>query len=151
MAKSTVFHAFTGCDAVSCFGGRGKKPAWMTWKMYPEVIKAFVELSSSPETVSAESLELLKRFTVLLYDRTSLKARVNDARQQLFAQKGRKFDSILPQQQQQAALQQHIKRATYQGGHCWWQVANRMQQLPSPADWRWRVGWFLGAHLGDVT
>jgi len=23
-----MFHAFTGCDNVSCFGGRGKKTAW---------------------------------------------------------------------------------------------------------------------------
>ena len=29
-----MFHAFTGCDTVSFFGGRGKKTAWDTWKAY---------------------------------------------------------------------------------------------------------------------
>lgn len=29
-----MFHAFTGCDTVSFFGGKGKKTAWDTWKAY---------------------------------------------------------------------------------------------------------------------
>ena len=28
----TMFHAFKGCDAVSIFGGRGKRTAWDTSK-----------------------------------------------------------------------------------------------------------------------
>ena len=28
-----AFHAFTGCDTVSSFGGRSKKTAWETWKV----------------------------------------------------------------------------------------------------------------------
>lgn len=36
-----VFQAFTGCDIVSAFGGRGKKSAWNTWQVFPEVSKAF--------------------------------------------------------------------------------------------------------------
>ena len=31
-----VFHAFTGCDNVSCFSGKGKKTAWITWVAYEE-------------------------------------------------------------------------------------------------------------------
>ena len=38
-----VFHAFTGCDAASAFGGRGKKTAWNVWKVLPDVTKAFEE------------------------------------------------------------------------------------------------------------
>ena len=30
-----MFHAFNGCDTVSCFSGRGKRTAWDTWNMYP--------------------------------------------------------------------------------------------------------------------
>ncbi len=52
-----VFHAFTGCDTVS-----------------------------STE-VSEESMFLLERFVVLMYDRTSESMEVNDARKQLFSQK----------------------------------------------------------------
>jgi len=31
------FHAFTGCDTVSCFYGKGKKTAMDTWKCFPAV------------------------------------------------------------------------------------------------------------------
>ena len=34
-ANLPMFHAFTGCDTVSAFCGRGKKTAWNTWKVYP--------------------------------------------------------------------------------------------------------------------
>ena len=36
------FHSFTGCNTVSAFCGTGKKTAWNTWKLYPEVIKSFL-------------------------------------------------------------------------------------------------------------
>ena len=32
-----MFHAFTGCGTVSCFGGRGKRTAWDMWNTYDEV------------------------------------------------------------------------------------------------------------------
>ena len=36
-----------------------------------------------------------------------------------------------------AALIQHIKRAVYQGGHCWGKMLQVSIQLPSPGDWGW--------------
>ena len=39
-----IFHAFTGCDTVSSFSGRGKKTAWETWNVFPEVTDAFILL-----------------------------------------------------------------------------------------------------------
>ena len=33
------------------------------------------------------------------------------------------------------ALEQHVKRATYQGGFIW---SNTLEELPSPSDWEWR-------------
>ncbi|KAG0717130.1 hypothetical protein GWK47_008210 [Chionoecetes opilio] len=44
-----MFHAFTGCDTVSCFGGRGKKTAWDTWTTYGDVTPAFCALGAMPE------------------------------------------------------------------------------------------------------
>lgn len=38
-----VLHAFTKCDTVSAFVGRGKKTAWETLKSFPEVNDAFDE------------------------------------------------------------------------------------------------------------
>lgn len=114
-ATLPIFHALTGCDTVSSFAGRRKKTAWEIWKVFPEVTDAFEELLRMPSDVSEESMSLLERFVVLMYDRTSDIMEVNVARKQLFAHKSRAVDSIPPTQ---AALQQHIKRASLQA-NCW--------------------------------
>jgi len=88
-----VFHTFTGCDTVSAFGGRGKKSAWNTWQVYPEVADAFESLLLMEET-SETAIAALERFVVLLYDRTSDLLQVNDARKQLFTQKSRSLENI---------------------------------------------------------
>lgn len=31
------FHAFTGCDTVSAFVGKGKKTAWQAWNVFENV------------------------------------------------------------------------------------------------------------------
>lgn len=51
---------------ISSFAGRGKKTAWITWKSFPEVTDAFSELM--PSEVSEESMLLIERFVVLMYD-----------------------------------------------------------------------------------
>jgi len=131
-----VFHAFTGCDTVSFFGGRGKRTAWDTWKAYEDVTQAFCALATSPTSRSIEEwLGPLERFVVLMYDRTSSHASVNEARKQLFTQKERSIDGLLPSQ---AALIQHIKRATYQAGHCWSSMMIRAPELSSPSEWGWK-------------
>ena len=78
----SVFHSFTGCDTVSSFGGRGKKSAWNTWQVYPEVTGAFERLLLMEET-GKTAMAALERFVVLLYDCTSDLLQVNDARKQL--------------------------------------------------------------------
>ena len=83
-----VFHVFTGCDTVSCFGEREKKTALEAWKSYPDVTSAFLTLSHSPSTVSDKYMKHLERFVVLLYDRSSSKMTINNARKQLFIQRG---------------------------------------------------------------
>ncbi len=75
-------------------------------------------MAATPESVD-EWMGPLERFTVLLYDRTSSHDSVNQARKQLFTQKGRAIDGISPTQ---AALIQYTKRAAYQAGHCWAQM-----------------------------
>ena len=92
-----MFHAFTGCDTVSCFGGRGKRTAWDKWNAYDEVTPAFCALAATPETVE-HWLGPLERCVVMLYDRTSSQEFVNGARKQLFTQKGRAVDGLPPTQ-----------------------------------------------------
>ena len=37
------WYSFTGCDNVSAFSGKGKKIAWSTWKIFPEITETFVK------------------------------------------------------------------------------------------------------------
>ena len=39
------FHAFTGCDNVFSFSGRGKKAAFQTCNAFPQVTTAFLALA----------------------------------------------------------------------------------------------------------
>ena len=66
-----MFHTFTECDTVSAFYVRGKKTAWNTWKVYPEVTKAIEELQLMQIEISEITMQTLERFVVLLYDCTS--------------------------------------------------------------------------------
>ena len=135
-----LFHAFTGCDTVSAFTGRGKKTCWEVWNAYPEVTAAFKELCQQPSDISATSLELCERFVVLLYDRTSSCDRVDLARKKIYSRK-HTIESIPPTQD---ALIQHIRRAIYQAGYIWNQTLIPQPVLPSPDSWGWLpdgVGW----------
>ena len=127
------FHAFTGCDTVSAFAGRGKKSAWDAWLAFSEVTTAFVHLSAEPQDTDFH-MPLLERFTVVLYDRTSSKITVNECRKQLFSKKGRHMQDIPPSR---AALLQHVKRAAYQSGYCWHTALQSQQNLPCPSNWGW--------------
>ena len=89
-----VFHAFTGCDTVSCFGGRGKRTAWDTWRAYEDVTIAFCSLATIPESIEG-SMKSLERFVILMYDCTSSLEYANQAQKQLFTQKGRSIEAIL--------------------------------------------------------
>ena len=104
-ASLSVFHAFTGCDTVSAFGGRGKKTAWDTWKGFPEATEGFEDLLHMQSNISSKTMSVLERFVVLLYDRTSDIVEVNAARKKLFTQKSRSLENIPPTR---AALKQHI-------------------------------------------
>jgi hypothetical protein len=129
-----VFHSFTGCDTTSAFRGIGKKRAWDTWSSYVEVTAAFLTLSSKPVVIDNDTMAVLERFVILMYDRTSSEEDVNTVRRELFAKKSRAIEAIPPTQ---AALHQHVKRVAYQGGHCWGQALISSPNLPSPSEWGW--------------
>ena len=130
-----MFHALTGSDTVSFFRNHGKKSAWDVWNVFLELTPVLCALKASPEIITEESLAVLERFVVLLYDRTSSLLKVNKARQELFCKTSKEFDSIPPTK---AALEQHIRRAVLQGAHTWGQTLLCQPALPSPADWGWQ-------------
>ena len=105
----TFFHAFTGCDTVSVFSGKGKKSAFDLWNICPSVTAIFGLLSSMPYELRQEHLETIERFVILWYDRTSRLSSINDCRRSLFS-KGLNLENIPPTQD---ALEQHALRATY--------------------------------------
>ena len=59
---------------------------------------------------------------------------VDSARKHMFTLKARPIDAIPPTR---AALLQHARRATYQGGRVWGQAQVRDPDLPSPESWGW--------------
>ena len=64
------FYAFTGCDIISSFCGKGKYEAWDTWmgsehkNTYTDL---FSRLRNKPESVSDNDLDIIGRFVVELY------------------------------------------------------------------------------------
>ena len=138
MVKGLLFfHASTGCDVTSYFTNRGKKPAWKTWLAWPEITNSFVTLSLPCTINIPEDIILnLERFVVIIYCRTSDDGHVNTARMSLFSQMSRNIENIPTTQ---AALDQHIKRSSYQLGHVWGQSLEVQPELPDVTDWGWET------------
>ena len=77
-------HAFSGCDTVSCFAGRGRKTVCDVRCNFDEATPIFSALATTPSLNSVdEHLPLLERFVVLIYDRTGIDTSVNEARKRL--------------------------------------------------------------------
>ena len=85
------YHAFTGCDVVSAFRGKGKKSAWQTWDVCEEASGVFSKLSQYPPVVDDEDLKTLEKFVVMMYDRSSTDEGVDDVRLDMFARKQRPY------------------------------------------------------------
>ena len=128
-----MFHAISGCDTVSAFVGHGKKSAWATWNSLPELTDALLSLANAPTSLQEDTMHVIERFVILLYDRTSKCKDVNKARKKLFAKKS-SVQNIPPTY---AALEQHVKRSALQGGHVLGQALIPEPVLPPPTDWGW--------------
>ena len=46
-----MFHAFTGCDTVSSFAGRGKKTTFDIWNFFDKVTPVFSTLMTDPSAL----------------------------------------------------------------------------------------------------
>lgn len=141
------FHAFTGCDQVSFFSGRGKKVAWNAWNQYELITSTFLKLSNRPLITDCnETFPAIEKFVSLMYDRTNMLESVDQSRKVLFARKGRSLEGIPPTSD---ALLQHTKRAVYQAGYCWSQSLVCQQILPDPNEWGWKYD--EGNHVFTVS
>ena len=104
-------------------------------KVFPQMTPVLKVLKVSPQEITGGCMVVLERFVVLIYDRTGSLTKVNEARQKLFLKRSRSLDSIPPTK---ASLEQHVKRAVFQGGCVWGQTLLGQPVLPSPSDWGWQ-------------
>lgn len=129
------FHAFTGCDSVSFFSGKGKKGAWKTWMACESATEAFKFISLPNDHIPCHIQELLEEFTSKLYSGTSEHRKVDQLRKQLFCTENRPLHLIPPSS---ATLKEHCLRAAYQAGQIWGRSLDMLQCAPaSPNSWGW--------------
>ena len=55
-----VFNAFTGCDTISSFRGKGKKSAWNAWQACDDVTETFIHLACNHLRFSTLILTIFK-------------------------------------------------------------------------------------------
>ena len=109
-----AFHAFTGCDTVSAFVGRGKTGPLKQLKNDEVAIDAFVQLGTS-WNVGQSLTSKLQEFTCCMYAASSKTCKVNILRHEMFLSKRGEVDSsTLPPCED--SLKQYIQRANYQAG-----------------------------------
>jgi hypothetical protein len=130
-------HAFTGCDTVSAFAGRGKATALKQMKNDWTTHTAFSQLGQTWEMTS-ELSNSLEAIVCKMYFPASKIANVNDLRYQVFCTKrGEVESSQLPPCQD--CLYLHSLRANYQAG-IWRRSLESSPLVPSPVDHGWMKG-----------
>jgi hypothetical protein len=81
------WHAFSGCDTVSSFSGRGQKTVMEAWNRFDIVTPVFVPHSNAPEKLSQDQLSVLGKFIAYLCDKSGAMQTVNDYRKYLLTGK----------------------------------------------------------------
>ena len=123
-----MFCSLTDCDNVYSFVGHGKTTAWSNWNVQLQLTDAMLKLSCAPSDIKEDVMHTIERFVIQLYDRTSTCTDIDKARRKMFANK-----TVVKQIPfTKAALEQHLKRATYKGGHMCGQSLLVAPALPLP-------------------
>ena len=129
-------HAYTGCDSVSAFAGRGKAQALKLVISDKQTRETFIEVGEEWE-LSPDLLIKLEAVTCKLYGSKSTTTTVNDLRYQLFcAKKGEIESHQLPLCRD--CLVKHSQRANYQAA-IWKQCLLQDPQVPSPVGKGWKI------------
>ena len=110
------FHAFTGCDVTSDITNRGKESAWKPGLHDQRSHTVLSPSHSVPYIVNIPEDIIMRRerFVVFMYCRASDDMHVNTERMTLFSTMTRNIENI---PSTHAALDQHVKRSSYQSGH----------------------------------
>ena len=141
------FYAFSGCDIVSSFYGKGKckmYDIWMNCSYKDEMTELFTQLGKSPSDVTDNQMSLLERYILELYG--SRASSLGSARLDRFNKSSDNDLRALPPSRD--ALRQHVLRACYQSGYLWRQSVEEVV-LPDPKDWGWDLD-TVGAYYNPV-
>lgn len=129
-------HAYTGCDTVSAFAGRGKASALKYLIADKSVKNTFHELGQNWDLPS-ELMDKLETFTCQIYSPKAAMTKVNDLRYRLFCAKRGEIESHqLPPCRD--CLVKHAQRANYQAA-LWRRCLERDPQAPSPVGHGWKI------------
>lgn len=128
-------HAFTGCDTVSAFAGKGKIKALKMVRGNSEYQKIFKELGNS-WVVSDELVHHLQKFVCKLYGDKQETSTLNQYRYKMFcSKKGEVEPHQLPPCED--CLLKHTMRANYQTAV--WKNSLKTTDMPSPIGNGWIV------------
>lgn len=148
-------HAFTGCDTVSTFAGRGKITTFKQLKSDQTYQEAFTELGRS-WIVFEELSEKMEEITCRMYLPCTHTTKVNNLRCQIFCvRRGEVDSSQLPPCKD--CLSMHILCANYQAA-TWQRCLEPSTRVPSSTDHGWAtdddgnlvVEWMCGSPAPDV-
>ncbi|CAM4534943.1 unnamed protein product [Leuciscus chuanchicus] len=129
-------HAYTGCDTVSAFAGKGKTRALTLLMNNKETQDTFLKLGQEWD-LSPELSNKLEAFTCVLYAPKASTTMINKLRYHLFcAKKGEIESHQLPPCKD--SLRQHTLRANYQAG-IWKRCLEKDPQVPSPVGRGWKM------------
>jgi hypothetical protein len=127
-------HAFTGCDSVSAFAGKGKLAALKIIKQNKSFQNLFQQIGMQ-WGLTDELQAKLQEFTCMMYSSTPGTSDVNELRYRLFCIKKGKLDSNqLPPCAD--CLQNHSLRANYLAA-IWRRSLQSCPQVPSPIGHGW--------------
>ena len=129
-------HAYTGCDTVSAFAGKGKVNSAKILKSDKCIQDASAQLGQN-WTLSEDLFDEMEKFTCALYTPGASTGNINDARYNLFCAKNGEIESHqLPPCQD--CLRKHAVRANYQAG-IWRRSLERNPSIPSPNGNGWKL------------
>lgn len=149
-------HAFTGCDTVSAFAGKGKVAALKIIRKDPELNEAMKRLGKQ-WNLTPELFQLIEKLTCQIYQSKTVSTEVNDLRYGLFQFKKGKIESWqLPPCK--ASLWKHSLRANFQAA-TWRLCLTLNPQIPSFLDHGWcldkddvlTIDWFDKAAAPDAV
>ena len=120
-------HAYTGCDTVSAFAGKGKTSALTLMTSNRETQDTFLELGHIWD-LSRELMDKLKAFTCLLYAPKASSTKINDLRYDLFCAKKGEIEEP-PASTMHGLLRE--TRTNYQAA-IWRRCLEQDPKVPSP-------------------